>query len=114
MISDSLQLRKQAAAALGDKLLTSLQAPVQHTRRRGAGDEELAAAFRTAAAEMWLYSLADYHIMTLQSGFGRWVADLNHLSPFMSFCLHQRFADVNACSRQTVAILVGNLSTKIQ
>jgi len=34
LIRDSLQLRKQAAEALGGKLLTSLQAPVQHTRRR--------------------------------------------------------------------------------
>lgn len=40
---------------------------------------------RTAAAEMWLYSLADFHIMTLQSGFGR-------LGSYMSGRWHQLYA----------------------
>lgn len=85
MISDSLQLRKQAAAALGGKLLTSLQAPVQHTRKVKGTEGEKVAVFRTAAAEMWLYSLADYHIMTTGSGFGR-------IGSYISGHWHQLYA----------------------
>lgn len=85
LISDSLHLRREAAEALGGKLLTSLEVPMQHSRWRGVSKDKVVGAFRTAAAEMWLFALADYHIMSRRSGFGR-------IGSYMSGRWHQLYA----------------------
>jgi len=72
LISDSTRLRRLAAEAFGAKLLTSVDGVVKHTRKKRSADPaEVLKAFRAAVAEMWLFSLCDYHTTTLRSGFGR-------------------------------------------
>lgn len=58
---------------------------MQHSRWRGVSKDKVVGAFRTAAAEMWLFALADYHIMSRRSGFGR-------ISSYMSGRWHQLYA----------------------
>jgi hypothetical protein len=83
LISDSVRLRKLAVAALGPKLVTSLDVPVQHSRKEyDLSEEGLRRGFESAAAEMWLFSLTNYQIITLHSGFGR-------LGAYMSGRFHQ-------------------------
>jgi hypothetical protein len=83
LISDSVRLRQLAAAALGPKLVTSLDVPVQHSRMQESMRDALARrGFQSAAAEMWLFSLTNYQIITLHSGFGR-------LGAYMSGRFHQ-------------------------
>ncbi len=48
-------------------------------------EDKVAGAFCTAAAEMWLYSLADYHIMSARGGFGR-------IGSYISGRWHQLYA----------------------
>lgn len=72
LISDSVRLRRLAAEAFGPKLLTSLGTTVKHTRKKRDTDPaEVQRAFRAAVAEVWLFSLCDYHVPSLHSGFGR-------------------------------------------
>ncbi len=58
---------------------------VLHRRRRDVAVFAGGLPFRTAAAEMWLYSLADYHIMSARGGFGR-------IGSYISGRWHQLYA----------------------
>jgi hypothetical protein len=83
LITDSMKLRRLAKEALAPKLLTSLDVYLQHSRvQRGVPDDELRQGFVSAAAEIWLFSLTNYQIITLHSGFGR-------LGAYMSGRFHQ-------------------------
>lgn len=96
MISDSVRLRKLASAALGPKLVTSLDVPVQHSRKEYRLTEDgMRRGFASAAAEMWLFSLTDYQIITLHSGFGR-------LGAYMSGRFHQVY-DIDVVQEQQTA-----------
>lgn len=84
LISDSLQLRRAAADALGAKLLTSLWTPLRHTRYfRGPADQQQE-SFRAAVAEAWLFSLTQYQVVGRNSRFGS-------LGAFMSGRFHQAY-----------------------
>lgn len=78
VISDSMPLRRAAAAASGShgvQILTRLSDPdaLQHIRfRKGRA----AAAFLFAAAEHWLFGIADAFVTTSGSNFGRSAAIL--------------------------------------
>ncbi len=103
LISDSTRLRRLAAEAMGGKLLTSTDAPVQHSREgqqggvvgggggRGGSTSpkpsraEVVRAFQAAAAEMWLFALTNYQVISLHSGYGRFGA-------FASGRFHQVYA----------------------
>ncbi|PSC68917.1 Proteophosphoglycan ppg4 [Micractinium conductrix] len=72
-ISDSLALRRQAAARWPKKLLTDASSQPVHVdckrfNREACGGVD--AAFRAAAAELLTFSKADYHVVTQDSGFG--------------------------------------------
>lgn len=81
LVSDSLSLR-HAARQKYKKILTALPIAVEHS----AKEEEIfkhsqnasvsVEGFRLAAAEWYLMSFADYHVITTNSGFGRSAAML--------------------------------------
>jgi len=58
---------------------------VEHTRKVRGAESEKIAVFQAAAAEMWLFSLTHYQIVTRTSGFGR-------IGSFMSGRWHQLYA----------------------
>lgn len=75
LITDSVELRRQAAARFGERLLTNMEIPVGHVVLKGRfRPPDLDAArdrFLAAAGEMWLFTFTDYHVISLASGFGR-------------------------------------------
>eukprot|EP01041_Mallomonas_annulata_P002445 gene2445-4739_t len=74
LISDSKKLRMLSKEKYGDILLTDTQLPVPlHTNCEPFGNcsvENVRRALTGAAAELHLFSLADVHIVSSQSGFG--------------------------------------------
>lgn len=78
LVTDSLPLRKSAAAKYGDKLITSLDVPIEHSAKEesvcngGRGDCSVSAAgFSAAAAEWWLLGATHYQVISVMSGYGR-------------------------------------------
>jgi hypothetical protein len=74
LFSDSISLRQQAVARYGDKVVTALDVPVEHSAKemvcplRNCVSDE---GFSTAVAEWWLLGHADYIVASLYSGFGK-------------------------------------------
>jgi hypothetical protein len=76
LISDSLSLREDAALRLPDKLLPRFKGiEVRHTRTSTmttpVAVNSTCESFLDAALEHWLFGLADAHVVTQWSGFGR-------------------------------------------
>lgn len=72
LVSDSLALRRAALAAFPDHVISSML-PIHHVRvMDGPGTPpDPVAALQGAAAEMWLFGLADFHVVSTYSGYGR-------------------------------------------
>ena len=113
LVTDSASLREAAVEMFGQKLLTKLDVSLGHSfiqskHEKAPGqsfldvDEE---AFQTAAAEQFLLGMADAHVISWDSSFGRtaaframnpegWLFDLSLKNPFTSCKLgidHTRF-----------------------
>eukprot|EP01031_Cornospumella_fuschlensis_P033911 gene33911-41036_t len=75
LVTDSHSLRKDAVKKYGDKVITSLNAKIEHTAKDYcslAGDCAVSTeGFETAAAEWWLLSMSSYFVISEYSGFGR-------------------------------------------
>lgn len=78
LLTDSMKLRTSAIERYGiDKILTTLNHTIEHSAKEqsvcgdGADCSVSTLGYRTAAAEWWLLGLADYHVITKYSGFGR-------------------------------------------
>ena len=82
LVTDSASLRKAAAVKFGQKLLTKLDVNLGHSfiqssDEKKPGQEYLTRdveAFRTAAAEQYLLGMADTHVISWDSSFGRTAA----------------------------------------
>ena len=72
--SESLSLRHSAKAVYGSKLLTNTEiAPTTvdcRSQGQSCAQSDMSTGTQLAAAELFLSSLADYHVVTLNSGFG--------------------------------------------
>lgn len=77
LVSDSVPLRMSAVEMFGtSKIVTSLDSVVEHSSKESGFCflEECnvsSIGFQTAAAEWWLLSLANYHVISERSGYGR-------------------------------------------
>ena len=75
LISDSLRLREEAARAWPGKVLTrTTDLTLAHTRSSllpSAAQNSTCTSFLDAAMEHWLFGLADAHVISQWSGFGR-------------------------------------------
>lgn len=76
LATDSRKIREFAVAKYGDKILTSLTAHIEHSSKEQntgcvANCSVSHAGFQHAAAEWWMMGACDYHVVTLNSGFGR-------------------------------------------
>ena len=88
LISDSIGLRRLAKTKLGDKLLTDVDTPSEHVACIGGGScdtGEQVSALRRAVGDLISFSMANYHVYTKSSGFGR-------LGSWMSFAWHHQYA----------------------
>jgi hypothetical protein len=77
LITDSQTLREHAQELYGAKLLflnDSKLGHIGHRDRKSRCGVSRIDALRSAAAENWLFALADVHIISKQSGFGRTAA----------------------------------------
>jgi hypothetical protein len=73
LLTDSQDIRRGAVKYLGDQVVTMRDAMLAHTLYvpSGADDSKAARILRFAAAETWLFSLMDVHVISQLSGFGR-------------------------------------------
>ena len=82
LVTDSAALRYAAAVEYGQKLLTKLDANLGHSFLQSSDAKEAGQqfsdrdveAFRTAAAEHYLLGMADAHVITWDSSYGRTAA----------------------------------------
>lgn len=77
LITDLKSVREDAVAKFGDKILTSVNVHIEHSSKEesvckngNCGNVTLY-GFSTAAAEWWMFSMADYFVISEYSGFGR-------------------------------------------
>jgi hypothetical protein len=78
LTTESKSLRYAAVEKYGSKLVTSVESTLEHSAKESSVCQGDAAActvkdvgFATAAAEWWMIGYAQYHVVTLNSGFGR-------------------------------------------
>jgi hypothetical protein len=72
VLTDSPDIRRGAARYLGDQVVTMRDALLAHTLYIPNGaDSKAASILGFAAAETWLFSLMDVHVISQLSGFGR-------------------------------------------
>eukprot|EP01036_Dinobryon_divergens_P031872 gene31872-41357_t len=70
LLTESMPLR------YGSKVITALNTTTEHSSKekhicKEANCTVSVSGFQTAAAEWWLFALADYHVISRHSGFGR-------------------------------------------
>ena len=107
LISESLNLRQLAKERLGDKILTDSSTRYDHpddvhnnkndkyNDRKGgpSASEELDRAMQHAVGQVLAFSMADFHVFTSQSGFGR-------LGAWLNFGWHHQYAIDNGVRRK--------------
>jgi len=77
LATESTSLRKAAVEHFGSKIVTSLNSTIEHSAKEASVCREstdckvTTDGFTTAAAEWWMQGYADYHVITLYSGYGR-------------------------------------------
>lgn len=74
LLSDSMNLRRQALLMYKEKIYTILETHVEHTMSEftlGKRPNATLSGFLTAASEHWLFGLLDIHVVDYHSGFGR-------------------------------------------
>jgi hypothetical protein len=100
LATDSKTLRHAASAHYGSKVVTALHTHLEHSGKEQsvctAGEACVVSdlGFNTAAAEWWLLGYADYHVITLYSGFGRSGA-FRTLSTDRIYTVHQSAVTCN-------------------
>lgn len=76
LVSDSLPLRQAAHLLYGPKLITDITTTPVHSdceryhHKDHCSEDFLATSIRSATADMLLLRMADYHVVTIDSGFG--------------------------------------------
>ena len=90
LMSDSLALRRLAKAQLGAKLLTDVETTTAHVACEAGNmdtcdPEQQALALRYAIGDIMTYSMADIHVYSKNSGFGR-------IGAWMSLHWHNHYA----------------------
>ena len=87
MMSDSLALRRLAKARLGDKLLTDVETNTAHVacNQGTCVPEQQGLALRYAIGDLITFSMADFHVYSKKSGFGR-------IGAWMSLNWHHHYA----------------------
>ena len=86
-ISDSLELRKAAKEFYKEKLITNLEDEPMHVNcylHNPAKCDKTHVGFRNAVADMYLFSLNDFHVVSKTSGFGAlgaWMSPISHRDP---------------------------------
>lgn len=97
LATDSKLLRHAAVAHYGAKLVTSVYSTLEHSAKESSvcppGQDSGACTvsgggFTTAAAEWWMLGYAEYHVVTLYSGYGRTGA-YRTLSTDRIYTIHQ-------------------------
>ena len=81
LMSDSITVRQAAKVRLGEKLFTDTQMPSLHIGCVDGGScqaERQIKALRLAVGDMLSFSMADYHVYSDNSGFGRMAAWRSH------------------------------------
>lgn len=73
MMSDSLALRRLAKSRLGEKLLTDVDTSTAHVacNSGNCAPERQGLALRYAVGDLITFSMANFHVYTRESGFGR-------------------------------------------
>lgn len=76
VVTDSMPLRHQILKIYGDKVITSLHTPIEHSAKEMSVCKDSncvvsSEGFKAAAAEWWMYSYARYHVISQYSGYGR-------------------------------------------
>jgi hypothetical protein len=127
LVTDSHPLRKAAIVEYGeDKLVTALQTKIEHSSKEGsvckhankhdishgngntggsaAGNNDCQVSvdgFRMAAAEWWMLSFAQYHIISRYSGFGRSAAMYSLQQDHIYTVMNGKGGSSIACSPKT-------------
>mmetsp|Transcript_3272 Transcript_3272/g.3443 ORF Transcript_3272/g.3443 Transcript_3272/m.3443 type:complete len:418 (+) Transcript_3272:218-1471(+) len=74
LVSDSLQLKREARKHYGERIITDISTPVVHTDCNNKADNCSISLVRRAlshsVSDLHLFSLAHIHIVTVNSGFG--------------------------------------------
>jgi hypothetical protein len=112
LATDSRALRHAAVARYGSKVVTNPHSHIEHSAKEqsvcAAGDAACAVSdlgFNTAAAEWWLLGYADYHVITLYSGFGRSGA-FRTLTTDRIYTVHQKEVTCNKDSYSNLEALM--------
>ena len=86
LTSDSLAVRRLAKDRLGDKLLTEVDTLSNHIACEvgNCDPDQQASALRRAVGDLLSFSMADYHVYSMNSGFGR-------LGAWLSFSWHHHY-----------------------
>jgi len=76
LITESMPLRLAAITKYGSKVVTALNTSIEHSSKEKSVCKEAnctvsVTGFQTAAAEWWLFALAEFHVISRFSGFGR-------------------------------------------
>eukprot|EP01038_Epipyxis_sp_PR26KG_P013298 gene13298-17817_t len=76
LITESEVIRKEVIQQFGNnKIITALTGTIEHSANEFSSNSKVSnAGFETAAAEWWLFGMADYFVITKPSGYGRTAA----------------------------------------
>ena len=73
--ADSQCLREAAVQKYGSKILTSVSIKLEHTAKEfEPGNTVSHKGFLSAAGEWWAFGMCDFHLISMNSGFGRTAA----------------------------------------
>jgi hypothetical protein len=112
LLTDSPDIRRGAVKYLGNQVVTMKEALLAHTLyiRSGANSSAAGSILGFAAAETWLFSLMDVHVISQLSGFGRMGAMMSgnwgHIIqlPAGMWSLHGFEANLTYIARPTGAV----------
>lgn len=123
LVTDSASLREAAAVKFGQRILTKLDVSLGHSFIRSSDEEAPGQqfsqsekeTFRIAAAEQYLLGMADAHVISWDSSFGRtaaframnsegWLFDLSLKNPFTSCKLGVDHTPLEVTSRHYAGI----------
>ena len=101
LVSDNHHVRAAALERYGKKVLTAVEAKIEHTaNKEGKSDEQALSleGMRTAVGEHWAFGMTDYQVITHNSGFGRTAAFRSMRTKSSLYTVGVPFADAVDCS----------------
>ena len=103
VISDDPVVRAYAVSQYGSKVVTQVNATVQHAANNSLPppdpDHALSVqGMRTAIAEHWAFGMGDFHIITKKSGFGRTAAFRSKRTRFSLYTIDPTSHERTDCS----------------